>query len=144
MINTDYLSQAQVNEMKTLIIDDDPISSCLTEMVLKLEGFTDNTITFSSAEESLGYLTNDMGEDSPKVIFLDLNMPTMNGWQFLQALKPHESKISPGCAIYILSSSIDPAERHMAKDYGVVKGFISKPLTEQHLNDIRNDLKIVA
>jgi CheY-like chemotaxis protein len=144
MITTDYPQQVEVSEMKTLIIDDDPISSCLTEMVLKLEGFTDNTITFSSAEESLHFLTSSTGEETPKVIFLDLNMPTMNGWQFLQALKPYESNISQDCAIYILTSSIDPSERHMAKDYASVKGFISKPLTEEHINDIRNELKVVA
>ena len=127
--------------MKTFIIDDDPISSCLTEMVLKLEGFTENTQTFSSAEESLSFLTEDIKGHVPKVIFLDLNMPTMNGWQFLQALKPHESLLSQDCAIYILTSSIDPLEEKKAKEYTVVKGFISKPLTEEHLHDIKQDLQ---
>ncbi|MFD2514969.1 two-component system response regulator [Pontibacter locisalis] len=130
--------------MKTFIIDDDPISSCLTEMVLKLEGFTENTLTFSSAEESLDFLAEDMKEHLPKVIFLDLNMPTMNGWQFLQALKPHESVLTQDCAIYILTSSIDPAERRRAKEYGVVRGFISKPLTEEHLLNIKQDLHKVV
>jgi CheY-like chemotaxis protein len=126
--------------VKTIIIDDDPISSCLTEMILKLEGFTENTLTFSSAEESLDFLSENKKEDQPKVIFLDLNMPTMNGWQFLQALQPHEKTISQDCSIYILTSSIDPSEQNQAKEYGVVKGFISKPLTEEHLFSIRQDL----
>ncbi|WP_439881872.1 response regulator [Pontibacter sp. MBLB2868] len=126
--------------MKTFIIDDDPISTCLTEMVLKLEGFTENALTFASAEEGLHFITEDLGENVPRVIFLDLNMPTMNGWQFLQALKPHENKISEACSIYILTSSIDPSEQTMAKEYAVVRGFISKPLTEEHLQGIKQEL----
>ncbi|WP_168193952.1 two-component system response regulator [Pontibacter sp. SGAir0037] len=130
--------------MKTIIVDDDPFSSFLTESMLRLENFSEQVMTFSSAEETLDFLKQDINENAPQVIFLDLNMPTMNGWQFLQALKPHESALSNNCNVFILSSSINSAEQNMAKDHAIVKGFISKPLTENHIDKIKHDFCHVA
>ncbi|MFT2010928.1 response regulator [Pontibacter sp. 13R65] len=130
--------------MKTFIIDDDPISSFLTETVLSMEEFSQNIVTFSSAEESLNFLSEDMEANVPEVIFLDLNMPTMNGWQFLQALSPHENTISKNCSIFILTSSIDSSEQKLAQEHTVVKGFISKPITEEHIHSIKQHLSRVA
>ncbi|WP_187263819.1 response regulator [Pontibacter beigongshangensis] len=130
--------------MKTFIIDDDPISSFLTEAVLQMEDFSKQIVTFSSAEESLNFLTENMETNVPEVIFLDLNMPSMNGWQFLQALSPHESTISKNCSIFILTSSIDLSEQKMAQEHSVVKGFISKPITEEHITSIKRNLAKVA
>ncbi|MCC9137023.1 two-component system response regulator [Pontibacter silvestris] len=130
--------------MKTFIIDDDQFSSFLTETMLKMEDFSEHVVTFSSAEETLDYLTEDLEVNVPQVMFLDLNMPTMSGWQFLQALKPLEDSISSNCSVFILSSSIDSAEKEMAKYHAIVKGFISKPLTEGHLHEIKQNLARVA
>ncbi|WP_187270161.1 response regulator [Pontibacter qinzhouensis] len=130
--------------MKTFIIDDDPISSFLTEAVLQMEDFSEQIVTFSSAEESLSFLNENMETNVPEVIFLDLNMPSMNGWQFLQALSPHENTFSKNCSIFILTSSIDSSEQKLAKEHTVVKGFISKPITEEHIHFIKQGLGLVA
>lgn len=130
--------------MKTFIIDDDPFSSFMTETMLKMENFTEQVTTFSSAEETLSFLTKDLKVNIPQVMFLDLNMPSMNGWEFLQALKPHEDAFSSNCAVYILSSSIDTTEQQLAEKYSLVKGFISKPLTEGHIDQIKQRLAQVA
>ena len=72
-----------MRKRRTFIIDDDPISSFLTETLLQMEDFSEQIVTFSSAEASLNFLNEDIEANVPEVIFLDLNMPSMNGWQFL-------------------------------------------------------------
>ncbi|MGI4738019.1 MAG: response regulator [Janthinobacterium lividum] len=114
--------------MLTYLIDDDQISLYLAEQVLRLVDFTTDIRPFSNAEAALHDLLAQLPTQAPKVIFLDLNMPGMDGWEFLQALEPHVAVLQNRCHIYILTSSLVLADTARAQDYPLVAGVLYKPL----------------
>lgn len=91
--------------MKTYLIDDDNLAIYLTEHLLRAEGFSNCICTFQSAREALDKLVGKK-QRVPQVVFLDLNMPVMDGWQFLDALAPYQEALRGNCHIYILTSSL--------------------------------------
>ncbi|QCR23585.1 response regulator [Pontibacter sp. SGAir0037] len=117
--------------MKTFIIDDDPISSLLTEQSLLVEGFPEDIVTFEAAEEALGLILKNAPDGVPDIIFLDLNMPEMDGWAFLDVLESHSKQVSMKCSVYILTSSLDASDSAKAESYALVKGFLHKPVSTE-------------
>lgn len=123
--------------MHTLLIDDDAISVFLTEKLLQREAFSEQITSFQSPQEALEYIRTMLPGSAPKVILLDLNMPLMSGWDFLNALRPHEAALAGRCIIYILTSSLAPADKIKARDYSLVAGVIHKPLDRAKVQAIR-------
>ncbi|MBC5992029.1 response regulator [Pontibacter cellulosilyticus] len=125
---------------KVLIIDDDEISIFLTEAVLDVAQFAREYVGFACAKEALQELNFILGSGQfhklPDVIFLDLNMPFLSGWDLLDSLKPFEEIIRNRCYIFILTSSVNEDEVEKAEDYGLVTGFIQKPLEEHAIAGI--------
>ncbi len=115
------------------IIDDDPIFVFGTKRLIIQSNFCENILVFENGMEALDYLKPviENGEDIPDVIFLDLNMPIMDGWQFLDEF----TKISTpqSIIIYIVSSSINPADTNRAKLYENVNKYVLKPITQDKL-----------
>jgi CheY-like chemotaxis protein len=126
--------------MKTYLIDDDELAIYLTEQLLLAEGFSNSICTFQSAEAALEELVTKDEKAVPQVVFLDLNMPIMNGWQFLDALAPHEEKLREKCHIYILTSSLALSDLEKAKQYDLVAGLIHKPLDSGEIRAIQSKL----
>lgn len=120
--------------MKTYIIDDDQLSIFLTKTLLVLEGEVQQISTFLSGSEALEALHACDEDDIPKVIFLDLNMPVMDGWNFLDALAPLNQRLSKKCSIYILTSSLDVSDTERMKDYPFVSGLIHKPIKSDDIS----------
>jgi CheY-like chemotaxis protein len=127
--------------MKTYLIDDDHMAIFLARHLLQSEGFSTAISAFESAEAALAELLTHKPEDLPRVIFLDLNMPVMNGWQFLEALAPHAATLRGRCTIYILTSSLALADLEKSKRYQLVEGLIHKPLDRSELRAIRDQLE---
>lgn len=122
--------------MKIFLIDDDGVSLFLTQRLLILEGFRDIR-AFQSAEEALELLASSSMEEIPDVVLLDLNMPGMSGWEFLDALPPLELKLRGKCSVYILTSSLDVSDTARSQQYSIVSGLIHKPITPE-------DIKVIA
>ena len=133
--------------MLTYLIDDDPVSLFLTEHMLRLEGFMAPILPFTGAEEALAHLLPRLATNPPGLIFLDLNMPVMDGWGFLDALAPHAPALKDGCRIYLLTSSLALVDTEKARDHALVHGIIHKPLDEETIRAVvlaRNKTQLAA
>lgn len=124
---------------KTLIIDDDDISIMLTDMVLEATSFAKEIHPFSDGTYALDYLKAEYTLDANYIIILDINMPLMNGWQFLEEIKSFASK--KNTCVFMLSSSTDRQDIEKSENIDLVKGFFSKPLTKEHLRQIEERIE---
>ena len=124
------------------IIDDDPIFVFGVKKMMKLANFCESLMIFKNGEEALNNLTAiiDAGKKIPDVILLDLNMPIMDGWQFLDEFTKIESHKL--ITVYIVSSSIDPRDRNRVKDYENVSNFIVKPISLESLINISEEVSL--
>lgn len=108
------------------LVDDDPINNLINKRLLSKVEITERIQEFLEGQFAIERL-NEEPLDKNLLIFLDINMPVMNGWEFLEAyMKQHPNRKDK---IVILSSSIDFQDRQKAKGYPVVSGFLEKPLT---------------
>lgn len=126
--------------MNIVLIDDNSTSVFLTELLLKREGFAETIHSFLAAEDALRYLLPLQPDRVPDVIFLDLDMPVMDGWGFLEAIRPFAHDLARRCRIYILTSSLAPHDAIRAKGYPYVSGLIHKPVDSQMLQVIRAEV----
>lgn len=122
--------------MKIFVIDDEPVSIFLTRGMLELEGFAKGVETFMSAPEALQALIERKQENRPEVILLDLNMPEMDGWQFLDTLRTYEPGFMGACKVYILTSSLEYADLMRVQHYPDVAGYFHKPIKKEDIKKI--------
>ena len=122
------------------IIDDDHIFVYGVKRIMRELDFDDELSVYSNGQDALEGISKMLEEKKPlpAIIFLDLNMPIMNGWEFLDDyLKIKDEKTSQ-TAVYIMSSSVDPRDLVRIKSYKVIKNYILKPVTADDLEGILN------
>lgn len=127
---------------KLLLVDDDAVVQMLHQMTFANLGVQNELMTFENGKKALEYLQNGAINDAEQfVIFLDINMPVMGGWEFLDALEK-EKKIIDICKVYIVSSSINLIDKNKSKTYKNVIEYIEKPLNLEKCKTILTDLNI--
>ncbi|HAV53914.1 response regulator [Aequorivita vladivostokensis] len=121
-----------------LLIDDSESDNFYHARKIKKMGITDNIHICYSGEEALDYLKSELEgiHPQPTLIFLDINMPGMNGWEFLEEYEQLEVSQKGEVVLTMLSNSIDERDRERAQQYKSVHGFYSKPLNEEYLANI--------
>ena len=125
-----------------LLIDDDEPTNFLNTMVIEDADCAEQIQIVQSGEKALQYLTHSNGEKheaanpTPDLIFLDINMPGMNGWEFLSKYKDIE-KGNPGQVIVVmLTTSLNPDDKSKSTEIPQISGFETKPLTSEILDTI--------
>lgn len=114
------------------LVDDDPINNLINRRLLTKTGISNRIEEFLGGEDALAKI-KDLDPGDSLLIFLDINMPVLNGWEFLNKyldIYPNRND-----KIVILSSSIDFQDRQKAEEYPVVSGFLEKPLTIEKINE---------
>ena len=123
-----------------IVIDDDPFNNAFCEMLLTSKAITSYVTvqTFTVPEDGLKHLQNNyiITPGQYTVLFLDISMPTMSAWEFLEQFEKFDEVIKECFKIYILSSSIDPRDKKRALQHKYVNNYIVKPLTIETVNAI--------
>ena len=118
-----------------LIIDDDEINNFVFSKIIKNSGVAEKTQTFTSGKQGLLFIENifKSGMKLPEVIFLDINMPVMDGWEFLDEYHKFPAEARQQMTLYMLSSSVYHGDIQKSKKYEDVIDYFSKPLTKEIL-----------
>lgn len=115
------------------LIDDDKIFQLTASKTIKSTEITDRILQFLDGEEALKFLKQNIADPTslPDYIFLDINMPFIDGWMFLDDFKIIKSKLTKPISIYMVSSSIDPRDMTRARSNENVKDYVVKPVTRE-------------
>jgi len=125
-----------------ILIDDDPMFKLIHSKIIETTKLYYVVKTYIDAKSALAELSKIAQSDttgSKWLIFVDINMPEFNGWDFLESFTKLPASLINSCKVFMLSSSNDISDIEMSQTYHVVKGFISKPLTVHQVFDIYNE-----
>ncbi len=113
----------------TILVDDDPVINFLNRKTLTSNGFEDSLMEFPNGKVALDFLNSKIDSRSKALVLLDITMPVMDGWEFLEALqnKAFENRIH----IIMLSSSIDKSDFEKSQEYKQVIDYMEKPLNTE-------------
>jgi CheY-like chemotaxis protein len=122
------------NYKTCLLIDDNYIDNFVTRRILEGGNFAENVIVCQSASEAIDLLQS--GKVRPQVIFLDIRMPMMGGFEFLQEYDKLAIADKQSIKIFMLSSSLDPTDLKKSTNNKYITQFIHKPITQKTLDEI--------
>jgi len=126
-----------------MLIDDNEIDNLINQKMLEGTNFAERIYVYTSGKSALEFLKNlqrDKNLDKaliPDVIFLDINMPLLDGFQFLDEFDNLDKQISQKSKIVMLTTSINPTDRERSDNNHNVLAFINKPLNHEYLEDIK-------
>jgi CheY-like chemotaxis protein len=130
------------------IIDDDKIYVNLVRKIIEIKKLSENLLIFKNGLEALDYfkiiLTNMTEEKLPDIIFLDLNMPVMDGWEFLGEFIKIKNQFDKKITLYVVSSSIDPRDLERAKSFNLVTDYLIKQIELKKFEKIFDRVASVA
>ncbi|MFV5693100.1 response regulator [Flavobacterium sp. LT1R49] len=123
------------------VVDDDAIYQIIVNKIIQRSEMFSAISTFKNGKDAIDALQNSLEKNKslPNIILLDINMPIMDGWEFMEEMQLLKSQISKQIIIYIVSSSIAIEDKNKSKTYPDILGYLSKPITTKDLIMIAAD-----
>ena len=124
------------------IVDDDKVFRFTTQKYIEMNNLAEKVIAFGDGEEAITFIESKVGnpEVLPDIILLDLNMPIMDGWDFLDEFKKIKDQIGKKVRVNIVTSSFDERDSKRAEQYPI-DNYVVKPLSEEYLKELINSLE---
>ncbi|MBC7886739.1 MAG: response regulator [Ferruginibacter sp.] len=117
---------------KYIIVDDDYFNNILSTMLIENALGKVDIRTFQVPEKALEFIQDEFIKYlGPTIVFLDINMPTLNAWEFMEEYEKFSEAVKKQISIYIVSSSVDRHDKDKAEANKYITGFISKPLEHE-------------
>jgi CheY-like chemotaxis protein len=128
------------------VIDDDKIYQFMLHKIIDDNKLAERVVSFFDGEKAIQYLKANYGniENIPDILFLDVNMPIMDGWQFMEEYASIKANINKKIVIFMLSSSLNPIDIERASKISEISKYIVKPIKLEEVKKIFNDLKIFS
>lgn len=122
-----------------MLIDDDYATNYLHQLFLEESGRVENIMVAKSADEALTTLKEGLENNQiPEVIFLDINLPAKNGWEFIDEYSEIVGEASKNSKVIMLSTSENPRDMEKSKEYNLIKEYRIKPLSVDIINEVVN------
>ena len=122
--------------IKVMLVDDQKMANFITRKLIEVTGFSTEVVDYTIPQEALLDLSN----TNPDLIFLDLNMPEVNGWQFLEVLTEKQNQTQ----VVIVTSSTSIHDKEKAQKYAQVIDFLEKPLTKNTILSLKSKLDLAG
>lgn len=129
-----------ITQYNICLIDDDRIYQFTAKKIIESTGFTQGLLSFYNGQEALDFFNthkNDLNK-LPDIIFLDINMPVKDGWQFLEEFKTIAANIGKHITIFMVSSSVDEYDIKKSKEYTLVTDYVIKPINKDRFIQLIN------
>lgn len=124
------------------VVDDDKIFQLIATRSIKAAQFTGKILQFNNGSEALHYLEEHASDEDeiPDVLFLDINMPLVDGWMFMEDFIDLKQRINKPIRIYMVSSSIDPKDIERAKAIHDIKAYVTKPISKEKFAELISEV----
>lgn len=128
--------EVAVKYKSVMLVDDNPMDNMYNRQLIESAGFSTKVNKYETARETLEFLKKASADELPEIIFLDIIMPGMDGFQFLEEFEKLGEGVTKKCRVILLSTSDSFKDLNRANKNKLVKKFLNKPLTIEMLSAI--------